>query len=354
MKIIHTSDLHLDSPLTSRLSAAEARLRSRELVSSFRRIIDYGMRERAAAIIIAGDLFDNDKVKRSTLDSIVGLIESAKPIYFFYLPGNHEKDRLRESGISLPENLKLFSEDWTYFRLGEIIIAGRSEISDGAFDTLELNGESVNLVVMHGAVAERTSAPDKIGMKDAAALPIDYLALGHYHSYAEHKISDRCTAVYSGTPEGRGFDEVGEKGFVVIDINGGVVEHRFIKGCERTLHAVKVPLDGAARDIEIEGRIAHEVFGISKNDLVRIVLTGEREPMLHFDADALAQRFKNSFFYFEIKDESRLRICADDYKNDKSFKGEFIRMVLAAEGLSEKERLSIIECGIRALAGEEI
>lgn len=354
MKIIHTSDLHLDSPLTSRLSAAEARLRSRELVSSFRRIIDHAVRERAAAIIIAGDLFDNDKVKRSTLDSIVGLIEAAKPIYFFYLPGNHEKDRLRESGISLPENLKLFAEEWTYYRLGEVVISGKSEIDDSAFATLQLEEENVNVMVMHGAVAERTSAPDKIGIKDAAPLPIDYLALGHYHSYSEYEISDRCRAVYSGTPEGRGFDEVGEKGFVVIDINGKVVTHRFVKGAERTLHAVKIPLDGALRDIEIEGRIAHGVREIPNRDLVRIVLTGEREPSLHFDTDALIERFKSSFFYFEIKDESRLRISADDYKNDKSFKGEFIRLVLMAEGLSEDERLAIIECGIRALAGEEI
>ena len=53
-----------------------------------------------------------------------------------------------------------------------------------------------------------------------------------------------------------------------------------------------------------------------------------------------------------MKDESRLRINADDYKNDKSFKGEFIRLVLSKDELSDEEKDAIIECGIRALTSE--
>ena len=88
--------------------------------------------------------------------------------------------------------------------------------------------------------------------------------------------------------------------------------------------------------------------------MVRVVLVGEHEPDSTRDVDSLKNRFRSYFFYFAVKDESRLKISAEDYKNDKSLKGEFIRLVMAKEGLDEAERDAIIECGIKAMAGEEI
>ena len=105
MKLIHTSDLHLDSPLTSRLSPIKARERKRELIQSFRAIIDDAKRLGAEGIIIAGDLFDSDVVGVRVLESVIGIIENAAPTLFFYLPGNHEGGRLTASGTALPENL---------------------------------------------------------------------------------------------------------------------------------------------------------------------------------------------------------------------------------------------------------
>ena len=68
----------------------------------------------------------------------------------------------------------------------------------------------------------------------------------------------------------------------------------------------------------------------------------------------MTARFENSYYYFEAKDASKLRISADDYKNDKSLKGEFIRLVFAKDNISDEDKAAIIECGIRALAGETI
>ena len=70
MKLIHTSDIHIDSPLTARLSSSAARERKREIISSFRNIIDDARRIGAAGIIVAGDLFDNDRVKISCTTTI--------------------------------------------------------------------------------------------------------------------------------------------------------------------------------------------------------------------------------------------------------------------------------------------
>ena len=353
MKLIHTSDIHIDSPLTARLSPAAARERKREVITSFRNIIDDARKIGAAGIISAGDLFDNDKISLKSIDSVMGIIENASDVTFFYLPGNHEKDRITTSGILLPENLKIFGEDWTYFKIGNLTLAGRSKISSDMFSSLSLYENDVNIVTLHGELAEY-DYPEKISMRAFSKLPVDYLALGHYHSYSQTEISKRCTAVYSGTPEGRGFDEVGEKGYVVIDTEGKRVTHKFVSHSIRILHCVDVDISGACREIEIENRVAAALAKIPSNDVVRVTLVGEYEPGLKRDTDSLNQRFGAKYFYFETKDTSKLRISAEDYKNDKSLKGEFIRLVLSKGELSDDEKAEIIECGIRALAGETV
>ena len=354
MRLIHTSDVHLDSPLTSRLSPSKARERKRELTASFRRMIDEAVSIGAGGIIIAGDLFDNERVSVRTLDSVMGIIENAVGITFFYLPGNHEKDRLVTSGVAIPENLIIFGDVWSSYRFGDVTVSGCASIKSDTFSSLTLNPNTLNIAVLHGELADRTDAPDKIGLRELSETKIDYLALGHYHSYSETELESGGRAVYCGTPEGRGFDETGDKGYVIIDTDSGSVKSRFVKRAARTLHSVDVDISGADREIEIENRIAHAVSQIPRSDLVRVRLIGEYEPGAKRETEALTERFSDSFFYFEIKDESRLRISSEDYKNDKSLKGEFIRLVLSKEELSEDEKAAIIECGIRALAGDTI
>ncbi len=353
MKIIHTSDIHLDSPLTARLTPSAAKERKRELVASFRQLIDDAVNISADAVIIAGDLFDNEKVTERTLESVMGFIEGAKGVTFFYLTGNHEKDRLLSSGVSLPENLKIFGEDWTYFKLGGHTVAGRSTVAEGMFSSLVLDKADTNIVVLHGELSEY-SGKEKIAISEFSHHPIDYLALGHYHTYSERRINDRTVAVYSGTPEGRGFDETGDKGYVLIDTSGERINSRLIKRAMRTLHLTEVDITGANKEIEIENRVSYAISQIDSRDLIRVVLTGEHEPEVKRDTESLKERFASRYFYLEVKDESRLRISAEDYKNDKSLKGEFIRLVMAKEALSDEEKAAVIECGLRALAGEAI
>jgi hypothetical protein len=54
-----------------------------------------------------------------------------------------------------------------------------------------------------------------------------------------------------------------------------------------------------------------------------------------------------------VYDKTKLSIRAEDYQNDISLKGEFVRLVLASD-LDEEVKLQVIEKGIRALGGEEV
>lgn len=354
MKIIHTSDIHIDSPLTSRLPADKVRERRRELLSGFGRMVEEAKVIGAEAIIIAGDLFDSTRISQRALDTALDIIERNTEIIFFYLHGNHEGEALMLSGRVMPKNLKTFGKDWTYHTIGNVRIVGRSDIREGMFDSLSLQADEKNIVVLHGELRDRTSYPEAIGIKDAVGRNIDYMALGHYHSHSAEAIDDRGAAVYSGTPEGRGFDETGSKGYVVIDTDGRRINYSFRQFARRKLHIVQLDLTGAVRTAEITERAERILREIPSCDIVRLELSGKYFPNLWKDTDSLVRDFQHRFYYFEVKDSSKIAINPEDYRHDKTLKGEFIRTVSFDESLDEETKEKIIACGINALMGEDL
>lgn len=354
MKIIHTSDVHIDSPLTARLPAGKVRERRAELSAGFKRLIGEAERLGVDAVIIAGDLFDTDRISKHALTSAIDVIGASSGITFYYLEGNHEKNAIRESGIPLPNNLKIFEENWTYFEADNTNIVGRCSIAKGMFESLEMSAEATNIVVLHGELRDKTDDEEAIGLQDTKNKNIDYLALGHYHSYSATELPDGGVAVYSGTPEGRGFDETGEKGFVLINIENGKVSHTFIPFAKRKLRIIPLDITDATRTSDIYDMAKNALREISRDDLIRLELCGGYSPELIKDIEGITEKFSDVFYYFEVKDSSRPQITPDDYKFDKTLKGEFIRTVLSDETLDEEMKGRIISCGINALMGEEL
>ena len=353
MKILHTADLHLGSVMTSRLSSEKARERGVELFTSFERLAGNAVLHGARLFIIAGDLFDTQKLSTRNIDRVIDVIAGHPHIDFLYLPGNHEKNALSESGRALPNNLKIFGKEWTYFEYDDVVIAGKSEISANMFTELKVNEAKKNVLVLHGAVADRSGA-DNVGLREARGLGIDYIALGHYHSYDTFEVDDRCTAVYSGTPEGRGFDECGEKGYVIIDTERGRVTHEFHKSAKRTVHIKNVDISYLSKSLEVQDAVAKGLYEIPSSDLVRVVISGRRAQDLFPDRDGIASKYRDKFYYFEVKDESKTAIDMDAFKYDKSLKGEFMRLCLADTELSDEDREEVIRAGISALLNIDI
>ncbi len=350
MKILHTSDIHIDSPMTSRLPSAKIRERRRELVSNFSDLVSEARKNGCSAVIIAGDLFDSERVSRKAKSTVLDTILTARDLTFFYLKGNHEGDALTED-TELPKNLYIFGDDWSYFEAPGLTVAGRSVCQEKMFSELNLPSDSKNVVVLHGELRDRSSG-EAIGKLDAVGKNIDYMALGHYHSYSAEKIDSRGVAVYSGTPEGRGFDEAFDCGYVILDTD--TMEHRFVPFAKRILRIVKLPLNELISPSEISVAAERLLKDIPSRDLVRLELIGEYSPELWRDTEALERKFAERFYHFEVKDSSRIKIDPESYKYDKSFKGEFIRTVNADESLDEAKKAKIIACGLYALMGENI
>lgn len=368
MKIIHCADLHLDSNMTSNLTNEKAKERKSELLMTFNRMIQYAEDNEVRAILIAGDLFDKKKVSRTALNMVQQAIDIHPQIEFFYLQGNHDVDGFLSDMEDIPENLRLFGCSWTSYVIEgaesmTVTVSGielNADNSGGAYDSLVLNSDCFNIVMMHGQEAEHT-AKDKtevINIRKLKNKGIDYLALGHIHSYKEEALDSRGTYCYPGCLEGRGFDECGEHGFVLIDIDekSRSCERTFIPIAKRSIYAVDIDITGCNTTMDIAKRIDTELAQniYPESSLMKFILVGEVDVECEKDITYLTKQFEDRFYFLKIYDETQLHVNYDEFALDVSLKGEFVRTIMRDDTLSEGDKADIIRCGIRILAGEEV
>ena len=353
MKFIHCSDIHLDSRMESNLSASQARERNAEICATFGRLVDYAVEQHVTAVLIAGDLFDTARVTAQTVGFVLDRIAGAPDVDFLYLRGNH--DEAAFGGMQKPENFKTFSPEWTYYRYGDVVIAGLELDRDNCLDMyskLKLSPEDTNIVMLHGQESTQPGE-ELVCLPMLRSRNIRYLALGHIHSYKCEKLDLEGQYCYCGCLEGRGFDECGKKGFVLLTVESGRVIPEFVPFARRTLLEVPVDITDLTTVSRILAAAEQALGGISRENLVKLTLTGsftlETQKDLHF----LQKMLEGKFYFLKIKDESRLKIEKETYEHDISLKGEFIRLVMASDKTDE-EKEQIISCGIRALSGEEV
>jgi len=355
MKLIHCSDIHLDSKMESNLTAAQARERSAEILATFGRMVQFAKANQVDAVLIAGDLFDTRRVSARTADFVLDVIRSAENVDFLYLRGNHDEAHDVFADRELPGNFKTFGNEWTSWRYGDVVITGLEpdrENREELYDSLNLNPEDTNIVMLHGQVSASMGA-EQIALPLLKNRNIHYLALGHIHSFRLEKLDLDGIWCYCGCLEGRGFDECGEKGFVLVNAENRRIQAEFVPYAFRTLEEVSVDITGLTTVSQIQNAMEKASASISPDSLVKFTFIGEYTLETQKDLHFLKKILEEKFWFVKIKDESRLMIDRASYEHDISLKGEFIRMVMASDR-SEEEKAQIILCGIRALSGEEV
>ena len=353
MRLIHCADIHLDSPMESNLPSEKARERKNEIRATFARMVRVAEETGVDAILIAGDLFDSERVTKSTATYVLELIRSVPDIAFYYLAGNHDRGSALKRDETRPENLYTFGDAWTSYSLCEGVTLTGSERPNP--DTLSLDSGDINLVMLHGQEksGKGTAREDVIHFGKYKKRGIDYMALGHIHEYRTAVIDQRGLACYSGCLEGRGFDECGEKGYVLIEIQNKKITHTFVPFATRRLHEIKCDISDAVNAWELENCVRAATEGICEGDMVKVILTGKTAPDAQKDTEHLRQVLSECFYFAKLKDESGILIRPEEYQNDISLKGEFVRRVWASD-LAENEKERIIACGLRVLSGEEV
>lgn len=365
MKLIHCADLHLDAKMSANLDKESAKIRRGEILHTFERMVSYAVENQVEAILIAGDLFDTKNISATARNTVLHAITGNPQIRFYYLKGNHDKDNFLTGLETVPENLKLFGDAWTTYEeaAGQITISG-IELSaanlGSAHVTLLPDAKKFNIVMLHGQEAE-SGAKDKaeiINLKLFRNKGIDYLALGHIHGYKKEDLDARGVYCYPGCLEGRGFDECGEHGFVLLEINeaNGQFTHTFVPFAQRKLFTVEVDVTDCTTTVEMQdrARAAIKDMGCEANSLLKIVLKGMVDVSCEKDLTYFLSGFRQNYFFVKVYDETTLKVDIEDYLLDMSLKGEFVRQVMEDNSIAPDDKKIIIRYGLQAIAGEEV
>ncbi len=350
MKLIHCADLHLGSAMSSRLPADKARTRKGELRFALRSLVDYARENDISAILLSGDGFDSDHPAKKDKDFFYSLVKNNPDINFFYLRGNHDRESTYDQ--TLP-NLKTFSRQWSSYRYGDVTIwglelSGENEMT--LYDSLPARREGKNIVLLHGQTAD-SPGPDRICLSRLRGKHIDYLALGHVHSYSFGRLDDRGTWCYPGCLEGRGYDETGDKGFVVVDTDHPDAP-QFVPHAIRTVRVCTVDISESG-DLYEATRLVEAALPECPRDLLRLELTGQTAWDTAELPRELAPMLQGRYFHTSVKNRTTRRFDAASYLDSLSLAGEFVRQVMAL-GLSQEAQQKVIDLGLRALNGGEV
>ena len=406
VKLIHTADLHLDSAFRSRFTKEEAENRRQKQLMAWKELLSFAVEKKVQGILIAGDLFDSPVVSHGTMDFFLSTISEHPEISFFYLRGNHDTENTFRYQENLPKNLFLFSERGKKYRLNDRLLLaggeyGTRDISFGENegDTqgagqaaeqgigqenahgaealskseseseeeskfLKLKEEDCNILLLHGALYQGSAKGDAIQgeegifLKNLEKLPLSYIALGHIHKGGEGKLNNGALWAYPGCLQGRGFDEEGERGFLYLKVEEEKKEIRkeFIPIKQGEFRILEIEL------LEDEGTLAclkkieveMEKAGIAKEDSLRIILKGKKGLEQERNLRYLQLQLQDSVFFLEIRDECELSWNREEAMKEKSLKGEFLRVLAAADNLSKEEQEEIIALGMGLLQGGEL
>lgn len=301
LKFLHIADVHLDTSFYSKKAELRKKLRD-GIRKSFSNAIDLCIAEKVNALLIGGDLFDNDKLSFKTEQFLVNEFKrlDENDIKVFYATGNHDPGHLsyRANSIKWPDNVYLFKDD----RI-EVIHVKNSHgeviyriVSCGH----KTNNEGRNLVkefphkeekipyigLLHTMVANVKDAENHdrylpCSREDLESKGYDYWALGHIHK--RQKIGEIAEIYYPGNIQGRHPKETGKKGglLVSIDKNHNVdIDFRHLS----TIEWSTVNIDGL-KDIKqytelkeyIENQIMEHIKNnrlLNKDLLLRVELEG--------------------------------------------------------------------------------
>ena len=406
VKLIHTADLHLDSAFRSRFTKEEAENRRQKQLMAWKELLSFAVEKKVQGILIAGDLFDSPVVSHGTMDFFLSTISEHPEISFFYLRGNHDTENTFCYQENLPKNLFLFSEKGKKYRLNDRLLLagveyGTKDISFGENEGatqgagqaaeqgvgqenahgaealskseseseeeskfLKLKEEDCNILLLHGALyqgtpkGEAVQGEEGIFLKNLEKLPLSYIALGHIHKGGEGKLNNGALWAYPGCLQGRGFDEEGERGFLYLKVEEEKKEIRkeFIPIKQGEFRILEIEL------LEDEGTLAclkkieveMEKAGIVKEDSLRIILKGKKGLEQERNLRYLQLQLQDSVFFLEIRDECELSWNREEAMKEKSLKGEFLRVLAAADNLSKEEQEEIIALGMGLLQGGEL
>lgn len=328
LHILHGADFHLDAPFTS-LTAEKARQRREEQRELIARFTGLARSREADLVLLSGDLFDSADTYAETTQALCrSLGQTGCPV--FIAPGNHDFYGVRSpyTALSWPENVHIFTSP----ALERVDLPGLDCAVYGAAFTGPARedcplsgfraepGPKYRIGVLHGEVdgAERYCP---VSRADIAASGLTYLALGHVHTCSGLQREGSTWWAYPGCPEGRGFDETGDKGCLWLSLDeSGDAKSEFLPLAARRYEVLEADVTG--RD-PAEALLSALPASCGR-DILRVVLTGESGEA-GLDLPALVSLAAPRCYHLELRDRTSVRRDLWDRAEEDTLTGLFLR-----------------------------
>lgn len=333
IKILHMADIHFGRP-ASGLPKHMRDIRRQEVRSAFADAMSAAKDNGVDAVLIAGDLFDCADTDKSTINFILGEFAKISHIPVFIAPGNHDPlgnayDALIRAECS---NLTVFGRDCTCKTFPEKNFAvygigfDNEIVNESLLAKIKAEDENmINIAVIHGEMAV-SSDYNPITEDAIASTGMDYVAMGHVHTYSGIKKTGNTYYAYSGAIEGGGFDECGDKGAILGTVSKGSCALELVPLCKRRYHTVEVDVTDTNTLQEVIGKVS--TLTENKDDLYKIVLTGVRPEKISTEV------IENEVgaFFIKVKDLTRGAYDLKEISADYTLGGIFAKNVLERMG----------------------
>ena len=348
--LLHAADLHLDSPFSG-LPPEKAAQRRQEQRALLSRLVELVHQYGVELVLLSGDLLDGAHLYTDTIDALCrAFSQMAVPV--FIAPGNHDLAPVYGT-LPLPDNVTVFrTETITSVSLPDLncTVHGRGlctaapvPFSGLAFQA-PADGQT-HLLCLHGDVGGTSLRHGPISTDDLAASHVTYAALGHIHQASGLQRSGGTVWAYPGCPEGRGFDETGDKGVLIGSVEPGRVALNFVPTALRRYHVISVDLSGR---ISHEDAVLHALPEHSEQDICRLVLTGESDPP---DLAALTVLCAPLCYSVALQDHTTVRRDLFDRVDEDSLTGFFLRAMQGYQDQPAYEQA--LRFGLAALENRE-
>ncbi len=363
-KFLHTADIHLDSPFSAHFDAKGAALRRSEILRCVSDMIDKA--KDLDLLLIAGDLFDGGSVSPDTVAFLRRKFAEIPDTKVFIVAGNH--DPYTQGSVYARENfgsnVHVFGTEVECVELPGIKARVWGVSFDGAYQEkrmyvprIEKRDGVTDIILLHGDLVavggeSQYNPIDKEFIKNCGA---DYLALGHIHKRTEAECIGNTYYAYPGPPEGRGFDECGDMGCYIVNIEDGVVDVKFEKTSKRRMFHIDADVSGAEDTLGVAGLVKAKINEVgTKDDFYKITLTGRVESGL-INPDIIKEELAGEVYYTELYDETRMNYNVDELSKQNTLCGEFVRLMKQKISVADESEKDILEeamhTGIEALLG---
>ena len=359
MKFVHIADMHFDSPFVN-LSEKDIMgdLRRLEQRKVFKKIIEYIKENNIKYFFISGDLYEHKYIKQSTIDYINKLFEEIPETNIYIAPGNHDPYTKNSyyNKYNWSKNVKIFGPKVEKIETQDANIYGYGfddfYCSDSGVENIEIEQtEKQNILIIHGNIDGSTIEDmqyNSMSKKMLQEKGFDYVALGHIHK-KDYNTEENQKIVYPGSTISLGFDELGEHGMIVGDLEKNKLETQFIKLDDKQFTKRELNVDNIYSKEELIEKINE--LEIEENNYVEIILIGNRNFEIN-KYDLIKYILNNNII--KIKNNTKIAYDLEKLENENTLKGLFIKKMNKklknAETEEEKEIIEkSIEIGLASL-----